>query len=128
MPDEITINLFHVWLVCKALIAYPLLRWESKLLPGRSIHKLARRLLFHFAINPELGVIKLIAFVPVWFFTGSKLLGLFLPVQGREPDYKCRTCRDSGYTWQLTGSDMRKKVTCPCRLGQLWRGVAESYK
>lgn len=133
-PTMITINLVHIWVFAKVVTAFVLSRWESQKLPGRPIHQLVRRFVFHTLLNPELGLIKMIAFGPVWLATGTKHLSKFLPIQTEDfvpharaqtikRQSKCSVCNDTG-----TVFDGNSQVQCSCQNVGYWRGIMADYK
>lgn len=124
MPEQIEITFPQILIFLHFAAGIGLQYWESKTAqPGRPFFVVARRFLFHMTINPEFAILKFLAFVPVFLFTGKKYLGWFLPVKGVEPRFDCRACRDKGWVWEGT-----KKVSCSCRLSSRWTKVAESYR
>ncbi len=84
--NYITVNLLHVWLGIKTAAAFGLWRYENKAWPGRALHQRLRRGIFHLAVNPELAVFKMAAFLPVWLLTGKRFWRTFSPIKSYGPN------------------------------------------
>ncbi len=126
MPDHITINLLHVWLVVKAAVAvyitkkelqYPI--WSHGVQRSRGIHHVIRAFLRNAAVNPEWALMKLLAFLPFGAFTGKKHLWRFLPWHIASPPPLCAVCKDTGQHAHTFIKGMTKKEMCTCPAGQL---------
>lgn len=144
MTDEtsITINLFHVWIAVKVIAAFIFSRWEGKYLPPENLvggensegalSLTIRRFITHLVINPEFGLVKLIAFLPVWVITGTKHISKFLPIKTNwlhpspsmsKPSKLCGTCHGAGSFF--VGNE---RFDCSCQPAEFWRKVALSAK
>lgn len=143
----ITINLFHVWIAVKVASAFILSRWESKyIVQGENsescLSLTIRRFITHLLINPEWGLVKMVAFFPVWVITGTKHISKFLPVKTNwlqsspslsSPSlssratnshiHSCRTCNGSGSF--VVGNN---RFDCSCQPAEFWRKVAAAAK
>ncbi len=83
-----------VW-ICKREFQYPIWNSDGVQIP-RGIHHKIQSLLRNFAINPEWGVLKLIAFAPVFLFTGMRFVHSFMPWRVQKTPPFCRECNDKG--------------------------------
>ncbi len=137
MPEQITINLGHVWLAVKVVAGILIARQEFKypFFQGgvetvRPLHVVLRRVLRNIAVNPEWGIAKLLAFIPVGLLTGKSLFKHFLP-WSISP--KCPNCKDKGWyykanfvkpgrTRRLVGlalpSVSHSRIICDCKAGE----------
>ena len=141
MPEQITINLGHVWLAVKVVAGILIARQEFKypFFQGgvetvRPLHVVLRRVLRNIAVNPEWGFLKLLAFIPSWMRSGTKHLSQFLPWSVSP---KCPDCNDKGWfydsnfikpgrTRQLAGvafpSLSHHRTLCKCKAGEAEQG------
>ena len=109
---EVTINVEAIlsWI---ATVGYPLLKivssyyitkrefeytiWnkEGTQVPRGLRHRI-RAYIRNFTFNPEWAIVKLIAFIPIWLFTGKKYWHLFSPWHIQKTPPFCRKCSDRG--------------------------------
>jgi len=83
-----------VW-VCKHEFQYPI--WNKDGIQiSRGIHHKAQSLLRNWAINPEWGLLKIIAFLPVFVATGKRFIHTFLPWRVQKTPPFCKKCNDKG--------------------------------
>lgn len=89
----------------------------------RKLNQKCRSIMWNFIWNPEWAAVKLIAFIPVWLFTGKKYWDFFSPWKIQKTPPLCPKCRDKGeYTEHSTaffraeGEPERTKIIlCNCR-------------
>ncbi len=128
-PNTITITGVHLWIGLKLLFAVVLQRWEMNRNPsGWAIHTIARRFLWHALINPELAIVKGLAFIPVFFLTGLKYIDRFLPVRTTIEHFViegngsvARSCEDTRPRCPICGDtglqptyDQTLRIPCKC--------------
>ncbi len=114
MPETVTINLYYVWGVVKLVLAgfitckelqYPI--WRQGLQVRRGLQHTFRAYLRNAFVNPEWALVKLLAFLPVWLFTGKRHIDKFMPWRIKAPPPYCDRCGDKGRYYQrgfLSGS------------------------
>ena len=132
LPESFTVQGWHIWLSARTVVATILSIWEMKRTPSRPIHVDIRRALFHTAV-PEWACFKMIAFLPVWLFTGTRFSRFFSPIKTVQPkqNFKCNVCRDRGWIRELRPRKGKKhrsvRVACSCKTSEYWGQVVESY-
>lgn len=83
-----------IW-ICKHEFQYPV--WNKSGMPyNRGIHHKAQSFLRNLLINPEWGLIKAIAFLPVFLATGKRFIHSFLPWRVQNTPPFCQQCKDKG--------------------------------
>ena len=105
---EITINFTYVFAlmyaifkaiasiwICKREFQYPIWNGEGVQVQ-RGLHHKAQSFLRNWAINPEWGVLKAVAFAPVFLFTGKRHVHAFMPWRVQKAPPFCRQCNDKG--------------------------------
>ncbi len=83
-----------VW-VCKREFLYPIWNADGLQVP-RGIHHKVQSFLRNWAINPEWGLMKAIAFAPVFLFTGKRHIHSFMPWRVQKTPPFCKECKDKG--------------------------------
>lgn len=83
-----------VW-ICKHEFQYPIWNKEGIQIP-RGLHHKAQSFLRNWAINPEWGLLKAIAFIPTFFATGTRFIHSFFPWRVQKTPPFCRNCKDKG--------------------------------
>lgn len=119
------IELWHFYAVAKVVSSIFItrkqmkyLRWENKQKVSWQLHHVIRGLFKNFFINPEWAFLKMIAFVPVYLFTGTKYISRFKPWGEPVAPPKCDKCKDKG-TYEnkkgfLTGTTT-ELIQCECQ-------------
>ena len=87
-----------VW-ITKRELRYPMWNKEGVQIE-RGLHHKIQAILRNFLINPEWGLLKLIAFGPVFIATGKRYMHHFMPWKVRRPPYMCEHCKDKGKYYQ----------------------------
>lgn len=83
-----------VW-ICKREFQYPIWNGDGIQIPRGIQHKL-QSFLRNWAINPEWGILKLIAFAPVFVATGKRFIHSFMPWRVQKVPPLCKKCKDKG--------------------------------
>lgn len=105
---EITINFTYIFAVmyavakaaasvwiCKREFLYPI--WNSEgIQVNRGLHHKIQSFLRNWAINPEWGLLKAIAFAPVFLATGKRFIHAFMPWRVQKAPPFCQRCKDKG--------------------------------
>ena len=103
-----------VW-ICKHEFRYPIWNREGIQIP-RGIQQKVQSFLRNWAINPEWGLLKAIAFVPVFLATGKRFIHSFLPWRVQKTPPFCTECDDKGkyYVRSFDGNGGHWRV-CSCK-------------
>lgn len=127
---EITINFTYIFAVmyavakaaasvwiCKREFLYPI--WNSDgIQVQRGLHHKIQSFLRNWAINPEWGLLKAIAFAPVFLATGKRFIHVFMPWRVQKAPPFCQRCKDKGRYRNnsfVVMEDKGKWVDCECR-------------
>lgn len=86
-------GVFAAW-ICKNEFQYPI--WKNRLQIQRGFHHKVQAFVRNFAVNPEWAVLKAVAFIPTWLFTGTRYADKFKPWRIRSVPAFCSICNDTG--------------------------------
>ncbi len=108
MTEVITINFTYIFAVmyavakaaasiwvCKREFQYPIWNKEGVQIE-RGLHHKAQSFLRNWAINPEWGAFKAVAFAPVFLVTGKRHIHAFMPWRVQKTPPFCQQCNDKG--------------------------------
>lgn len=101
-----------IW-ICRHEFQYPTWNKEGVQVKRLFHHKL-QAFLRHCMINPEWGILKMVAFLPVGLFTGSRFLNHFMPWRIQSPPPRCRVCKDQGKYYLAPFAGKGKWIKCNC--------------
>lgn len=140
MPDHITVNLVNVALVvyvigkaCASIwitkreFGYPIWDGDGVQISRGIQHKL-RSFFRNWLINPEWGLMKAVAFAPVFLVTGRRYIHYFLPWRVQNPPPFCKKCDDKGKIW-ISGFFVGQSghwEKCSCKDQQLPRELPDA--
>ena len=126
---EITINFTYIFAamygiakvaaslwICKREFLYPI--WNSEgIQVNRGLHHKIQSFLRNWAINPEWGLLKAIAFAPVFLVTGKRFIHAFMPWRVQKAPPFCQICNDKGKYRNLSFvmNSNSKWISCECQ-------------